>query len=98
MMAKVLERREAEVERRVNLMVLGRASVRLNTFPSGHAATALGAALALASVLPWQGLALGVAAAGVVAGSVVGRYHYAADAVAGIAVAAFAYALVGVAR
>jgi hypothetical protein len=73
--------------RRFNLRMLGAASIRVNTFPSGHAAEALAAALLVAAApWPWS-LALGVAALLVTAATVFGRYHYAADALAGWAVA-----------
>lgn len=73
--------------RAVNLRLLDAASIRVNTFPSGHAAEALAAALLVISApLP---LALGMfaAAAAISAGAVGGRYHYAADAVLGWGVA-----------
>jgi membrane-associated phospholipid phosphatase len=71
--------------RRVNLRVLGLASVQLNTFPSGHAAASLATALAVGVYLPLAGLLLGLLALAIALGSVVGRYHYAADALAGAA-------------
>ena len=73
--------------RAVNLRLLGAASIHVNTFPSGHAAEALAAALlVVAAPLP---LAIGmfVAAAAISAGAVLGRYHYAADAILGWGVA-----------
>lgn len=79
--------------RRVNQWLLSRASVGDNTFPSGHAAIALTIALTVGARMPIAGAAIGVIAAGVVAGSLLGRYHYTADAVAGIAVAAIAFAV-----
>jgi membrane-associated phospholipid phosphatase len=71
--------------RRLNLKVLGKASIQLNTFPSGHAAASVATALAVGARLPVVGLALGVLALGIAVGSVTGRYHYAADAVTGVA-------------
>jgi hypothetical protein len=73
--------------RRLNLGLLGAASIRVNTFPSGHAAEALAAALlvlgAPAPIVAWMALnALAISA-----GAVFGRYHYAADAVTGWIVA-----------
>lgn len=73
--------------RPVNLYVLGRSSIQLNTFPSGHAAASLATALAVATRLPWAGVLLGLIALGISVGSVVGRYHYAADALAGMGLA-----------
>jgi hypothetical protein len=73
--------------RAFNLRVLGAASIRVNTCPSGHAAEALVAALlvvnAPAPLFAWMLFnALAVSA-----GAVLGRYHYAADALAGWIVA-----------
>ena len=73
--------------RSVNLHVLDRASVQWNTFPSGHTAASAATALAVASDVPIAGIVLGVVAASIALGSVVGRYHYAIDAIAGGAVA-----------
>ena len=78
--------------RRVNLAVLNRASVQWNTFPSGHTAASLATALAVGSYWPLAGIILAVLAVSIAAGSVAGRYHYAADAIAGAAVAMLAVA------
>lgn len=77
--------------RQLNLAVLNRASVQWNTFPSGHTAASLATAFAVAGEMPLAGLVLGVVAVSIAAGSVVGRYHYAADALAGAAVAVLAF-------
>jgi hypothetical protein len=80
--------------RALNLYVLGRASVQLNTFPSGHVALAVAIALSVAAAgLPIAGAAFGVIALCITVGSVVGRYHYAADAIAGLLVAVVAFAV-----
>jgi hypothetical protein len=71
---------------RVNRFVLGRVSHRLNTFPSGHVAVSVAAALGVARVWPAAGVVLGVVAAAVAVGAVAGRYHYVADVVLGAAV------------
>lgn len=80
--------------RRLNLFILGLASNHWNTFPSGHVAGAWATALAVASVLPAAGAVLATLAAGITVGSVSGRYHYVADAAAGVLVALLVYALV----
>jgi membrane-associated phospholipid phosphatase len=80
----------------LNLQILDRASVQLNTFPSGHTAASLAAALVVCAHLWWAGAVLGAIALGIAIGSVVGRYHYAADAIAGATVALAAFALSGV--
>jgi len=79
--------------RRVNLHVNRAASIQLNTFPSGHAAASVATALAVGFHVPIVGLALGLIALGIVAGSVVGRYHYAADAAAGVALGLVGFAI-----
>jgi len=79
--------RSAGLVRRVNLRVLGLASIQLNTFPSGHVAASLATALAVCACLPFVGLPLGLLAVGIAIASVVGRYHYAADALGGAALA-----------
>jgi membrane-associated phospholipid phosphatase len=79
--------------RRINLRVLGVASIQLNTFPSGHVAASLATALAVYARLPSAGLALGLLALAIALGSVVGRYHYAADALAGVALALLGFVI-----
>jgi hypothetical protein len=73
--------------RRLNLWILEHASIHANTFPSAHAATAFAAALAVVPLVPAAGVLIGIVAASIAAASVVGRYHYAADAGAGTVVA-----------
>jgi membrane-associated phospholipid phosphatase len=73
--------------RRLNVDLLSSTSIQVNTFPSGHAAEALAVALLLSESSPWLGAAMGLAAAMVSAGAVLGRYHYAADVLAGWIVA-----------
>lgn len=77
--------------RTLNLRVLERASVQLNTFPSGHVASAVATALVVAVALPAAGLLLAVVVAGIAAGSIVGRYHYLPDVLAGAAIALAAF-------
>ena len=73
--------------RRLNEQLLAKTSIQHNTFPSGHAAEAL-ACLLLVVALPLPIVAaVAIAALLVSAGAVLGRYHYAADAIAGWIVA-----------
>jgi membrane-associated phospholipid phosphatase len=76
-------------------VVLGSFSHERNTFPSGHAAEGLAVVLALARAAPALSAALVPFAIGIGVGSVAGRYHFAADAVAGYAVALAVWLLVG---
>ncbi len=77
--------------RRLNRVVLDRASVQVNTIPSGHAATAVAAALATAGLRPDLLVPLLATAGAIAVATVVGRYHYAADTVLGVAVGAAAW-------
>lgn len=73
--------------RRFNLKLLGETSIGVNTFPSGHAAEALAAALMVVGAPVPFVLWMFVSALAISAGAVFGRYHYAPDAVAGWLVA-----------
>src|SRR5262245_17888045 len=81
--------------RGLNDLVLRRGSIQVNTFPSGHAAGALATALAVGQISPAAGLVFGLIAFGIVAGSIIGRYHYTADSIAGLVVAVMALMIVG---
>jgi len=63
-------------------------TIRVNTFPSGHAAGSLAVALAVIGAMPGPGVLLLLLAAAICVACVVGRYHYIVDIVAGAAVAA----------
>jgi len=63
--------------------VLNRMSHRLNTFPSGHVAVTIAAALSLWPVSPPAAAVVGAIAGGVAVGAVTGRYHYVLDVLAG---------------
>jgi len=80
--------------RRLNLWVLGRASIQANTMPSGHAATATAVALAVGTAIPHARPILFVISASIVAATIVGRYHYVLDSVAGVVVGLCAWMLV----
>lgn len=72
----------------VNALVLGRVSHQWNTFPSGHVAVSLAAAMSAAHVSLKAGAILGAVAAAVAVGAAAGRYHYVVDVAAGVLVAA----------
>ena len=84
--------------RMLNLQVLDRASVQWNTFPSGHTAASVATALAVGSRIPLGGVVLGIVAASIALGSVIGRYHYTADAIMGAFVAVLAFVTASVAH
>lgn len=78
-----------------NEKLLGHTSISANTLPSGHAAEATAVALLLADA-PWPIAAwMALNALAISAGAVLGRYHYAVDALTGWAVAVIVMALVG---
>jgi membrane-associated phospholipid phosphatase len=86
---RALENRDGRPSgvRGFNLRLLGATSIQVNTFPSGHAAEALAAALLLAGAPTPIVLGMFFGALAISAGAVLGRYHYALDAVAGWLVA-----------
>jgi membrane-associated phospholipid phosphatase len=80
------ERMQLRGAARANVFVLDRLSHQLNTFPSGHVAVSVAAALSVSAVSLPAGIAIGAAALGVSVGAVTGRYHYVVDVIAGAAV------------
>jgi membrane-associated phospholipid phosphatase len=82
--------------RRFGLMWVRRTSHRANTFPSGHTAGSLAVAFAVIPVMPVSGSLLLMIALAISAGCVTGRYHYAVDVLAGVALAFVVWALVAV--
>jgi membrane-associated phospholipid phosphatase len=75
------------IVRRLNLAIGRGASIRVNTMPSGHAAGATAIALAVFEVSPAAGAGVFAVAAAIVAGSVIGRYHFAIDGLLGVLLA-----------
>jgi membrane-associated phospholipid phosphatase len=78
---------DATTVRRFSLFWVKETSIRANTFPSGHASASLAVALGLAPAAPWAAVAFGVVAVSIAVGSVVGRFHYAIDAITGLLLA-----------
>ena len=82
--------------RRFNLFILGRYSIHASVFPSAHVSSAFSAAWGLLYTIPkrpifgWTMAFYGVC---VSIATVYGRYHYAADALAGFAMSMVALAL-----
>ncbi len=80
--------------RRFNLLILGGYGIRTSVFPSGHAAASFAAALAVTRVLPdrkWWGRGLMLLAVLIALATVYGRYHFAIDTIAGLALAVAAW-------
>jgi hypothetical protein len=79
--------------RRLNRIVQRRASIQVNTLPSGHAAGAMATALAAGAAAPVLIAPLAALAILIALASVVGRYHYALDSILGLAAGAAAAGL-----
>jgi len=79
--------RQSSRLRRLNLWIHDHASIKVNTFPSGHVAGAISASLVLIRLLPAAGVCYLIMAVGIVLGSVRGRFHYSLDAISGVVVA-----------
>jgi membrane-associated phospholipid phosphatase len=87
--------------RQLNLWLLGDFGIHSSVFPSAHVSSAFSAALALFAFLPERkryGWGMLVYAATVAAATVYGRYHYAADAAAGIAISLIPGSMILLAR
>jgi membrane-associated phospholipid phosphatase len=81
--------------RRANLWLLGNYGIGACIFPSGHVAAVTATALAVHARRPRLGALFLVGAASVAVATVLLRYHYAADALAGLLVGCAAFALSG---
>jgi membrane-associated phospholipid phosphatase len=73
---------DREMHRLASYMVR-HATIRANTFPSGHVAVSIAVALAVASAMPVTGAVLLAVAVGISVACVIGRYHYAMDVITG---------------
>jgi membrane-associated phospholipid phosphatase len=75
--------------RQLNLWILGGYGIHSSVFPSAHVSSALSAAWGLMAAIPdrpWIGRIMAVYGVSVAIATIYGRYHYAADAAAGIAI------------
>jgi len=81
----------APLLRGMNHWILGRYAVGASLFPSGHVAAVTAMALAIRAYLPRTGILFMVLAVSIALATVYGRYHYAADALAGTAVGLAAF-------
>ena len=78
------------VFRRFNLWLLSGGGIHTSVFPSGHVAHGFAAGWGMLRALPehkWVGRSLLVLAVLILIATVYGRYHYAVDSLAGVAVA-----------
>jgi membrane-associated phospholipid phosphatase len=87
--------------RRLNLWLVDGYGIHSSVFPSAHVSSAFSAAWALLAFLPERrriGWGMLIYAISVAVAAVYGRYHYAADAMAGIAVSIVPAAMILLAR
>lgn len=83
--------------RRLNLWLVGGYGIHSSVFPSAHVSSVLSAAWGILATIPerrWIGWSMAAYGFSVAVATVYGRYHYAADALAGIAVSLIAAAAV----
>jgi membrane-associated phospholipid phosphatase len=69
-------------------------TIHVNTFPSGHVAGSLAVAIAVAATMPIVGALLIALALIIAVATVVGRYHYVLDGIAGMVLALVLWAIV----
>jgi membrane-associated phospholipid phosphatase len=84
------------VFRDFNLFIVGSYGIHSSVFPSAHVSSAFAAAWGLMRFLPerpWVGRGMLIYAFSVTVATVYGRYHYAADALAGVAIGLAALAV-----
>jgi membrane-associated phospholipid phosphatase len=87
--------------RELNLWLVGNYGIHSSVFPSAHVSSAFSAAWALFAYLPERkriGWGMSVYAMSVALATIYGRYHYAADVAAGIAVSLVPAAMILLAR
>ena len=82
--------------RHVNRFMVKNTSIGVNTFPSGHVAGALAVAIGVSDAIPSLAPWLFATAFAIAAASVLGRYHYLVDAVAGAALTLSAWILLAI--
>ena len=83
--------------RRLASHMVQRATIGVNTFPSGHVAVSLAAALAVMDSMPLAGGVFLILAVSVSLACCVGRFHYVVDVLAGAVLAAVVWGAVNLA-
>ena len=76
---------------RGNLWILGHYGIESSVFPSGHVAAVTAVCLSIRRHWPSGGVPFVIAAASVAVATIIGRYHYAADALAGAFIGSMAF-------
>jgi membrane-associated phospholipid phosphatase len=87
--------------RQLNLWIVGGYGIHSSVFPSAHVSLAFSAAWGLIATLPerpWIGRIMVLYACSVAIATVYGRYHYAVDAAAGIAISLLAIAALNLSK
>jgi membrane-associated phospholipid phosphatase len=79
--------------RKLNFLVIRHASISVNTFPSAHVAASMALAFVMMHLQWIAGLVFLFLAISITLSTVIGRYHYAADAVFGFFLALGWYAI-----
>lgn len=82
--------------RQFNLWILRKGTIHSSVFPSAHVSSAFAAAWGMFVIMPrrkWYGWGLLIYAVSVSIATIYGRYHYAADALAGFVVSVIAAAI-----
>ena len=86
--------------RRFNLWIVGGYGIHSSVFHSAHVSSAFSAAWGLLAAIPkkrWIGWLMAAYGVSVAIATIYGRYHYAVDAAAGLAISALAFAPLGTA-
>ncbi len=79
--------------RRLNLWIVGGYGIHSSVFPSAHVSSALSAAWGLLATIPqrrWIGILMAIYGFSVALATIYGRYHFAADALAGVVISLLA--------
>jgi len=77
----------------INRFILRHSGIQAITFPSAHVASAIAASLVLLRVAPWAGLIFLLISVSIAIATVVGGYHYSADALLASLVAIVVFAV-----
>ena len=77
----------------INRFILRHGGIQAITFPSAHVASAIAASLVLLRVAPWAGLIFLLISVSIAIATVVGGYHYSADALLASLVAIVVFAV-----
>ena len=79
--------------RRLNVTVLNYVSIQVNTFPSGRVAVTFAAALMIFPIDMRLGLIFGILVSSITIATVLGRYQYAVDSIAGVILGVTAWSI-----